>query len=82
MTSRMKLTLATTDEKTLKRLSELLFVSGVAVSVSLTPAKQQRSKNCSQEKTQETNRSLTHCKNEDYQGKNEKKISRRWALKL
>ena len=38
MTSRMKLTLATTDEKTLKRLSELLVVSGVAVSVSLSPA--------------------------------------------
>ena len=31
MTSRMKLTLATTDEKTLKRLSELLVVSGVVL---------------------------------------------------
>ena len=31
MTSRMKLTLATTDEETLKRLSELLFVSGLYV---------------------------------------------------
>ena len=75
MTSRMKLTLATTDEKTLKRLSELLVVSGVAVSVSLTPAKQQRSKNYSQEKTQEKSRSLTHCKNEDCQGKNERTTS-------